>query len=414
MEVNRNMGKTITIVGIGMGNPDLLTKEVRCALLDAELIIGAKRMKDALPKNCRAQYHETYDGKEIASIISRTECENIVICMSGDSGFYSGTKGLVSLLEKEYEVNIMAGISSISYLAAKSGISWQDACIVSLHGRKENWIQAVKSHEKTFLLMGGSLRTIVEKLCLAGLRECRLIIGIRLSYPDEKIITAKAGTLLDRGDKLEGIDTALSVLFILNEQAGHAAVSFGISDDKFIRGQVPMTKSEVRAVTMSKLRLRETAVAYDIGAGTGSVSIEMAAQAWRGTVYAIESSPRALELLYANRESFIADNLEIIEGKAPEALLKLPAPDTVFIGGSKGKKEEILASVLQKNPSVHIVMNVISLESLSEILSLVKTYGLENLEITQIAAARGREIAGQHLMEGLNPVFIVSMDGKGA
>ncbi len=405
------MSKNVTIVGIGMGNPDLLTKEVRCALLEAELIIGAKRMRDALPKNCQAQYHETYDGKEILAIIEKSPCQNIVICMSGDSGFYSGTKGLVSILEKKYELTIMAGISSISYLAAKSGISWQDACIVSLHGRKENWIQAVKSHEKTFVLMGGSLREIVEKLCLAGMRDCRLIIGIRLSYPEEKIISGMAGTLLDRGDKLDSIDASLSVLFILNEHAGRAAASFGIADEEFIRGQVPMTKSEVRAVTMSRLHLRENAVAYDIGAGTGSVSIEMAVQAWKGSIYAIENNSKALELLLANKEKFMADNLEIIEGKAPAALETLPAPDAVFIGGSKGEKEGILRSVLEKNPNVHIVMNVISLESLSEVLLLVKEFGLENLEISQVTAARGREIAGQHLMDGQNPVFIVSMDG---
>lgn len=406
------MGKNVTIVGIGMGNPDLLTKEVRCALLEAELIIGAKRMRDALPKNCQAQYHETFDGREILAIIDKTDCENIVICMSGDSGFYSGTKGLVSMLEKRYEVRIMAGISSISYLAAKSGISWQDACIVSLHGKNENWIQAVKSHEKTFILMGGSLREIVEKLCLAGMRECRLIIGIRLSYPDEKIISAMAGTLLDRGDKLDSIDASLSVLFVLNEHAGRAAASFGISDEEFIRGQVPMTKSEVRAVTMSRLHLKENAIVYDIGAGTGSVSIEMAMQAWKGTVYAIESNEKALELLRANKEKFMTDNLEIIEGKAPGALEKLPAPEAVFIGGSKGERAKILSAVLAKNPNVRIVMNVISLESLGEVLTLVKQFELDNLEISQISAARGREIAGQHLMDGLNPVFVISMNGK--
>lgn len=408
------MSKNISIVGIGMGNPDLLTKEVRCVLLEADLIIGAKRMRDALPKNCKGEYHETYDGKEILSIIEQTACENVVICMSGDSGFYSGTKGLVAVLEKKYEkVNIMAGISSISYLAAKSGVSWQDACIVSLHGKKENWIQAVKTHEKTFVLLGGSLRSMVERLCLAGLTGCKLIIGIRLSYPDEKIITARAETLLDRGDKLAGIDTSLCVLFILNERAVCAAPSIGIPDEEFIRGQVPMTKSEVRAMTMSRLHLKEDAVVYDIGAGTGSVSVEMAAQAWRGTVYAIECVPKALELLRANREKFMADNLQIVEGKAPDALTSLPVPDAVFIGGSKGEKEGILKAVLKKNPGVHIVMNIISLESLADMLTLVKKYELENLEITQITAARGREIAGQHLMDGQNPVFVLSMDAKG-
>lgn len=407
------MSKNINIVGIGMGNPDLLTKEARCALLEADIIIGAKRMRDVLPKNCQGQYYETNDGRKILSLIEESEFENIAVCMSGDSGFYSGTKGLMSVLEKKYEIKIMAGISSISYLAAKSGISWQDACIVSLHGRKENWIQAVRTHEKTFLLMGGSLRSAVEKLCLAGLQDCRLIVGIRLSYPDEKIITASAETFLDRGDKLADIDTSLCVLFILNEHAVCKTPSFGISDEEFIRGQAPMTKSEVRAVTMSRLHLKENAVVYDIGAGTGSVSVEMSKQAWKGTVYAVEYNTKALELLRANKEKFMADNLEIVEGKAPDALDPLPAPDTIFIGGSKGEREKALGAVLQKNPGVHIVANVISLESLGEMLTLVKKYELKNLEITQITAARGREIAGQHLMDGQNPVFILSVDGSG-
>jgi precorrin-6Y C5,15-methyltransferase (decarboxylating) len=407
------MSKHISIVGIGMGNPDLLTREVRCALIEAELVIGAKRMKDALPKNCQAQYMDLTDGREILSVIDKTEAEKIVICMSGDSGFYSGTKGLAAMLEKKYKVTVMAGISSISYLAAKCGIAWQDACIVSLHGRKENWIHAVKTHEKTFLVMGGSLRGVVERLCLAGLHECKLIIGIRLSYQDERIIKVRAGELLEKGDKLEGVDTTLSVLFILNEGGACKTADFGIPDGEFIRGQVPMTKSEVRAVTMSKLHLKENAVAYDIGAGTGTVSVEMAAQAWRGMIYGVECNPKALELLRANKEKFMYDNLEIVSGKAPEALKELPAPDAIFIGGSKGERENILRAVLQKNPHVHIVMNVISLESLSGILVLYKKYGLQNLEITQVTAARGRQIAGQHLMDGQNPVFIISMDGKG-
>lgn len=405
------MSKNITIAGIGMGNPDLLTKETRCAMIDADLIIGAKRMRDAIPKNCHAEYKETYDGREIVALIDGTEAENIVVCMSGDSGFYSGTKGLLAMLEEKYEVNVLPGISSISYLAAKSGISWQDACIISLHGRKDNWIQAVRSHEKTFLLMGnGSLRSIVEELCMAELGHCVLVIGIKLSYPDEMILKGKASTLLDKGDKLDCWDSSLCVLFVLNEKAG-GQNCFGIPDDAFIRGQVPMTKSEVRAVTMSKLNLREDSVVYDIGAGTGSVSVEMALCAYRGRVYSVECMPKALELLVANKAKFMADNLEIIEGKAPDCLEQLPPPEVVFIGGSKGKKEDIIKTVLKKNPKARFVCNIISLESLFEMLSIVEKHHLNRLEITQISVARGHVIGDQHLMEGLNPVFIVSFEG---
>ncbi len=405
------MSKNITIAGIGMGNPDLLTKETRCALIDAELIIGARRMRDAIPKNCHAEYIETYDGREIAALIDESDAENIVVCMSGDSGFYSGTKGLLAMLEEKYEVNVLPGISSISYLSAKSGISWQDACIISLHGRKDNWIQAVRSHEKTFLLMGnGSLRSIVEELCMAELGHCVLVIGIKLSYPDEMILKGKASTLLDKGDKLDCWDSSLCVLFVLNEKAG-GQNCFGIPDDAFIRGQVPMTKSEVRAVTMSRLNLREDSVVYDIGAGTGSVSVEMALCAYRGRVYSVECMPKALELLAANKAKFMADNLEIIEGKAPDCLEQLPPPEVVFIGGSKGKKEDIIKAVLKKNPKVRFVCNIISLESLSEMLSIVENHHLNRLEITQIGVSRGHVIGDQHLMEGLNPVFVVSFEG---
>jgi len=408
------MGKSISIVGVGMGNPDLLTKEARCALLDAELIIGSKRLKDAMPKNCQAPFHETSDGKEMLHIIEDTEWENIVVCMSGDSGFYSGTKGLISYLEKKYEVKVLPGISSISYLAAKCGISWQDACIVSLHGRCENWIQAVKSHEKTFVLMGNSsdLRTIVEKLCLAGLKECKLLIGIRLSYADEKIITAKAGTLLDRGDKLDSISDPLSAMFILNDNPGHASASFGISDEEFLKGQVPMPKQEVRAVTMSRLNLLENSIAYDIGAGMGALSVEMSAHAWKGSIYAIENNAKALELLHANKERFMADNLEIKEGKLAEVLNNLPAPDAVFIGGLKTDMGKAIELVLEKNPKVRIVMNIMSLEMLADVISLVRKYSLQNLEISQVSGARGREVGGQMLLEGLNPVFVVSVTGE--
>ena len=107
----------------------------------------------------------------------------------------------------------------------------------------------------------------------------------------------------------------------------------------------------------------------------------------------------------------MADNLEIVEGKAPDCLEHLPDPDAVFIGGSKGEKEQIIKAVLGKNPKAHFVCNIISLESLSEMLSLIEKYQLKNLEITQISAARGHVIGDQHLMEGLNPVFVVSFEG---
>ena len=105
-------------------------------------------------------------------------------------------------------------------------------------------------------------------------------------------------------------------------------------DEEFIRGAVPMTKSEVRAVSISKLELEEDSVVYDVGAGTGSVSVEAAGAAKKGRVFAIEKKKEAVELLYANKNRFGRDNMTVIEGTAPSALKELPAPTHVFLGGT--------------------------------------------------------------------------------
>ena len=138
-------------------------------------------------------------------------------------------------------------------------------------------------------------------------------------------------------------------------------------DEWFIRGKVPMTKSEVRAVSISKLELTEEAVLYDIGAGTGSVGIEAALSVPRGQVYAIEQKKEAAELILQNKEKFQVNNLVLVEGSAPEVLEDLPAPSHAFVGGSSGHMEEIVELLLQKNPKIRMSFNAIALETVGEI-----------------------------------------------
>ena len=167
-------------------------------------------------------------------------------------------------------------------------------------------------------------------------------------------------------------------------------------DELFIRGDVPMTKSEVRAVSISKLELEPDSVLYDIGAGTGSVSIEASRYLTEGRVYAIEKKAEAIDLIKANRERFGVSRLEIVEGAAPEALAAL----------------EVLSLVLKKNPGVRIVINAIALESVAEILSWLKQHSV-TAEIVQVSISRGREAGDYHLMMGQIPVYVVSFGGEG-
>lgn len=182
-------------------------------------------------------------------------------------------------------------------------------------------------------------------------------------------------------------------------------------DEWFIRGKVPMTKSEVRAVSISKLELKPDSILYDVGAGTGSVAIEASKFLTSGLVYAIEKKTEAVELIEKNKEKFSAHRLEIVKGMAPEAFKDLKTPTHVFIGGTSGNLEEILDLVLSKNDKTRIVVNVIALETLAQLVNWLKRKELE-AEIIQMQVSRGKAVGGYHLMMGQNPVSVISFGGE--
>ena len=189
---------------------------------------------------------------------------------------------------------------------------------------------------------------------------------------------------------------------------------FGINDNKFTRNHenetvVPMTKSEIRAICLSKLMIDDGCVCWDIGAGTGSVTVEMAMAAPKGKVYAVEMKENALELIRANIKKFGLNNVEIVSGKAPEACRDLPAPDRVFIGGSSDNAKEIISFVLSKNPDARIVASAVSLESLAEFTSCMKEFGFSDSEVISVQVARSKKAGDYSLMTALNPVYIFSM-----
>ena len=173
-----------------------------------------------------------------------------------------------------------------------------------------------------------------------------------------------------------------------------------------------MTESEVRAVSVSKLRLTEDAVVYDIGAGTGSVSVELALNCPKGRVYAVECREDAAELIEKNRRRFALSNLEVVRGMAPEAMADLPAPTHAFIGGSSGNMAQIVACLLDKNPRVRIVINAIALESIGEIAQIMAQFGFDDAEVVQMNLSRSRKAGRVHLMTALNPITIAALQRR--
>ncbi len=183
----------------------------------------------------------------------------------------------------------------------------------------------------------------------------------------------------------------------------------GIPDDMFIRGKVPMTKEEVRALTISKLRLKSDSILLDVGAGTGSVSIEAALICDKGKVISIERNLEGIELIKKNAEKFNVSNINILEGKAPDDLKNITNFNRVFIGGSGGRLRDILeyCSLNMTNGGV-IVVNAIAIETLYKAINLYKAMNFSNIDVTSITVAKGKSIGRYTMMEGLNPIYIIS------
>lgn len=390
----------ITLLGIGMGSRDTLTIEGEKALEKAELLIGARRIADSVKMPHHTVIYE-YDSEKILKCIEEnSQYEHIVIALSGDVGFYSGAKKLLHNLGED--TRVICGISSVVYFMAKVGLSWDDAKIVSAHGRNCNLVSLICHSKKVFSILGtkDGISSLAGRLVSYGMGDVLLYVGENLSYENEKIFVKPAKELVSyEGD-------ALCVVCAYNENASELMSTHGIKDECFIRGKAPMTKEEVRTVSLMKLGLSEDSVCYDVGAGTGSVAVEMALRAHQGKVYAIEKKEDALALILENKKKFAADNLEIVGGCAPEAMEELPVPTHAFIGGSSGNLKDIIRLLLNKNPEVKIVINCITLETVGEAMEAIREFDFQERDIVQMSVSRSKEVGRYHMMMGENPIYI--------
>lgn len=394
----------VYLIGVGMGNRETMTTGALAAVGECPVLVGAPRLLEPWQEG-----HECVPliaAADIAEFMGTRREGPIGVLLSGDVGFYSGAKSLWPLLER-YEVETFPGISSLSYFCARLRTPWQDAAVVSAHGRAHNAAGEIQCHEKTFVLTGGNVRAqdICKELAARGLGEVRISVGERLSYPDERIVTGPAAELA--GEEFD----SLAVLLAENPSPLVRPWNApGLPDQGFLRGDVPMTKEEVRALVLSKLRPQPQHVAWDVGAGTGSVSVELALSCPAGRVYAVERKPEALDLLKRNKRRFGVQNLEIVDGTAPEALKGLPAPDRVFLGGTSGSLEEILRLVFCKNPEARVVCTAVTLETVGEAARYFS--GLGEADMVQLSVTHTRQAGRYHLMDAQNPVWIFSGEGR--
>ena len=421
----------LSIVGIGPGSMEYVNAKARKLISDADIIVaGSDRMLELSDeirkeeKNCKEYTSfKSYKTIDIINFIKEkfenSQDSSAVVLMSGDTGFYSGTQSLYKHIEAmaknsenilhKVDMQIVPSISSISYLASRYNISWHDMKIVSLHGRTGHLAHELKTNKKVFVISSGGMETsgIISELIDKGFEDCDIYIGENMSYPEEVLSHGKVA------DFKEHKFLELCSMIIINQNASPMHMTLGIEDDEFIRDKVPMTKSEIRALSVAKLGLSSEDICYDVGAGTGSVSIEMAMNVPKGKVYAIEKKTIAADLIYKNIEKFGLDNVEVIKGEASVSMEEIEAPDAVFIGGTTGKLRDILKIVFEKNPKVRVVVTAVSLESVAEINEACKYY--ETLgcktDIVLVSVSNTKRVMNYTMFDAKNPVLIASIKG---
>lgn len=394
------MKKKLYIIGSGPGARELLTERALKVLRSCDRIYSTthrhKTILSGVAENileCRIQ--------DIPSVLEASDGTNIGLLVSGDTGFFSVAGSLQQRLEDVADMEIVCGISSLQYFCAKAGISYEDIKTVSLHGRQGSIAGAISYNRKVFVLTGGDNKAhlICKSLMEAGMSHIKAVVGENLSLENERIVRGTVKELA--GNTFED----LSVLLLENPDFINCHIP--LYDRDFVRGEVPMTKEEIRAVTLSKLAVEPDDVVYDIGAGTGSVAIEMARKAYNGSIFAIEKNDPALGLINRNREKLGAFNVTVVPGTAPDVFAELPCPNKAFIGGSRGNMDKIVRELRTKNPRVDIAANAITLESLNDAVSTFEKHGLAT-EIVCINSAVAKKAGNYHMMSANNPVYIIS------
>ncbi len=404
-----NNKKIIYVIGID----GLLTlgKRAEELLMNAESVLASRRLDELLKEY--AVYSSISEKLKVITPIDETmeflraASGPTAIVASGDPLFYGiGSKIMDAI--PEAEVELLPALSSIQIAFSRIGVSWHDAELISLHGStKRKWTVEdlpllCQRHQKLAILTGGE--NSPSKLAQMLPSESKVHVLERLGYPDERV---SKGTP-EEVSHMEFKDP--NIMIVLTAESN--APVFGLNENEFAHERALITKDEVRAVALHKLRLpvgSSGGVFWDVGSGSGSVGIEARRLSPGMHVYAIEKDPSRVKDIRRNAKELCAGEINIIEGEAPEVLKELAnmaAPDRVFIGGGGASLKEIISSVISAMKGGIVVVSTITLESLTEAVSEFKSLGLTP-EVTSLSVSRSQEVGGREYLKAENQIFLI-------
>ena len=354
---------------------------------------------------------------------------SLVLLASGDPFFFGIGRRMVQEFGKE-RIEVIPDLSSMQVAFARINVPWDDAFCISVHGgpdiakrralpyEVQDIPRLLEKHGKLAILTDRQNNPAeIARVVNSAFRNPHSALTIHvcehLGYPDERIWTGSVS-------EAAGMTFADPNVVIIQESgvpesAGRfgtgrsqkSEVRFGLREEEIEHERGLITKDEVRAVTLHKLRLPLTGVLWDIGAGSGSVSLEAARLCPDLRIIAVEKEQERIKSIKANMDRYHALNVEIIHGSAPDALMALPAPDRVFIGGSGGNVGDIVKLVAEKMQTGIMVINAVTLDTLNDSLASLERHGY-SVEVSEISVSRSKIVGGKRLMSALNPVFIVT------
>jgi precorrin-6Y C5,15-methyltransferase (decarboxylating) len=417
----------LQVIGIGPGRPEWLPPAITELVQNCEILIGGSRALKLFPDFTGRQYTLSGELTSSVEVIRNALLEEKVVgvLVSGDPGFFS----FLPRLKKEFpeeRINVYPGISSLQFAFARAGLPWQEATFVSVHGREMSVLPQVITRPTAVLTGGKNTPQKIAQFYLERGYNLHISIGNALAYPEEFWATMDAEHLAQEKTLLTN---AIVILYPAlgqdTEQAcehdpkqnstkdnqpatkKYTGCRIGIPDEEFLRGKVPMTKAEIRVQVLAKAQISKYDCVVDIGAGTGSISVEAAGLASEGVVYALEHNPEAQELILANQHKFGVSNLRLISGSAPDVFGELPQVDVCIIGGSSGRLAEIIKTV----PLViggRIVITAVTIETVAQGLKLLTDLNYQDIDTISIQAVRWKAVQTLHMAQALNPIFIIS------
>lgn len=404
--------RAVTVVGVGDDGCASLTSRGASAVAQAQVLVGGERHLAFFPHFAGERI--TLKGG-LGGALDRVESlaneHQVCVLASGDPLFFGVGAFVAKRLGAEH-VDFIPAPSSTQWAFARTGINWEDADFVSVHGRPASgFANRIRGSRKVAVLTDdqNTPARLAAHLLDYGVDDFTAWVCERLSGPNERVRRFSLAELASEQDVDE-----LNVLLLVrtgDRWLAPPAIPY-LHEDLFSKRMPKMgliTKREVRLLSLASMGLRRDAVVWDIGAGSGSVSIEAAMLAPRGRVYAIEVDPEGVALCHANAKAHGTDSVRVVEGLAPEALEGLEAPDAVFVGGSKGSLDAIIGRCIDAlRPGGRLVVNAVTFENVGEAYSALRTRNLDP-EVTLVQISRGVPLAHYRRYEAQNPIHIFAV-----